>query len=258
MGIFSKKSDFSNYTKEELERMRGECVAKLNASVGGYRETDRIASIVKDSGAFGLRTMANSSSDRTFWQNRLNAIEGALKEKESPKSVIKEYKEAEAAELLKIKNNPLDDEAVSRLHEIRIYRLAWLCGLAGFSNDAKLSEDEIFILDKLISPIEDEMNVSAENYALLLGLIDEGSKNIKKVIPNYNRLIDDYSEREALLELSILEKLKKLESVTKRNNKGSRKLLPGSKAARRTERRKDEERLEGLINTKDFGVGGLE
>ena len=95
MGIFSKKSEFSNYTKEELLIMRDECISKLNASAGGYREPDRIASVVKDSGAFGLRTMVSFPSDKKFWEDRLNAIESALKEKESSKSGSKSSRSAQ-------------------------------------------------------------------------------------------------------------------------------------------------------------------
>ncbi len=256
MSILGKKNEFLKYTKAELKKMREECVAKLNASVNEYRESDRMASIVKDGGSFGLRSMTRLSTDRRFWQNRLDAIDAALKEKESPKAIAKKYKEAEAEEIINI---DIDPKAAERLQEIRMKRFEWLCKLAGFSNDKKLSKAEIAVLEQLISTTETEMNRLAENYAKILGIIKYAAANVRKPIPNYERDIDDYSQLVALGELAVANRLKELEFFKNRDEKNLNMGTKSPKTPRTSSKgmRRKDEHLESLINTKDYGVGGL-
>ena len=86
----------------------------------------------------------------------------AIKEKDSPKVIAGQYKTAEAEEILQIEKDP---KAIERLQEIREKRFAWLCKVAGFSDDKKLTETEVAVLEQLISSTEIEMNRVAENYA---------------------------------------------------------------------------------------------
>ena len=259
MAIFGKKNEFLKYSKEELKKLREECVEKLNSGALEYKEPDRLASIVKDSGSFGMRTMSRFSSDRRFWQNRLDAIDAAIKEKDSPKVIAEQYKTAEAEEILQIEKDP---KAIERLQEIREKRFAWLCKVAGFSDDKKLTETEVAVLEQLISSTEIEMNRVAENYAKLLGVIKHAAQNAKKPIPNYDRTVDDYSQLVALGEMSVSNRLKELEFFKNRNDKGSVGLFgeqKGKKPQKTSSKgmRRKEEHLESLIDTKDYGVGGL-
>lgn len=262
MAIFNKKEDFSKHTKEELKKMREECIKKLNSSASEYSEPDRLASAMKDSGTFGLRTMSRPSNDRRFWQNRLNAIDSAIKEKDSPKAIAEQFKIAEAKEILKIEKDPLDSKAAEELQDIRLDRFAWLCEIAGYSKGKKLSEPELAVLEQLISSAEISMNHVAENYAKLLGVIESAAKNSRKPVPNYDRQTDDYSQLVALGEISVLNRIKELEFFKNRNEKGSF-LGKSSKASKAPQKaipkgmRRKDERLESLINTKDYGVGGL-
>ena len=260
MAILGKKTEFSKYSREELERMRDECISKLNATAGSYREPDSLASTIKDSGTYGLRMMSGSHNDRRYWQNRLDAIDLAIKEKESPKKKIEEFRAKTAEVMRELRRNPSNDKAAEELQAIQFERLAWLCGIAGISDGAKISVEKRAELETLISAIEGSMNRGAEHYVDLLELIERGVKNARQPISNYDRQVDDFSQHIALSDMAALNKIKELEQF--KNEKGSK----GRGTKSRTSKtqvatpkgmRRREERLERFMDIKD-GIAGYE
>ena len=260
MAIFSKKTDFSKYSREDLERMRDECIAKLHASAGAYKEPDRIASTIKDSGTYGLRMMSTTQNERRYWQARLDAIDAAIKEMQSPKKKIEEFRIKTARVLLELKRNPSNEEASESLKAVELERLTWICGIAGISNGSKMSAEKRANLETLIASIEGAMNRGAEHYADLLELIERCAKNSRLPIPNYERQVDDFGQLVFLADTAALNKIKELEQL--KSGKGStgrgtksRTSSAGGSASRGMRRR--EERLERFIDVKD-GIAGYE
>ena len=262
MAIFDKKSEFSKYSREELERMRDECISKLNATAGSYREPDSFASTIKESGTYGLRMMSRPQNDRRYWQNRLDAIDLAIKEQESPKKKAEEFKKAEAELLIETEDHPNDESVADKLQDLRLERYLWLCELAGFLNCISVTDEKMAEADPLISSAETAMTASAEHYANLTRLIDQASKNPKVYVPNYDRLVDDYGQLEALATMTVSKRLKELENFKKRNEKITAKTQKDKTSSTRNQTtpkgmRRKSERLENLIDTKDYGVGSL-
>lgn len=260
MAIFGKKTEFSKYSREELERMRDECISKLNASAGSYREPDSLASTIKDSGTYGLRMMSGSHNDRRYWQNRLDAIDLAIKEKESPKKKIEEFRVKTAEVMRELRRNPSNDKAAEELQAIQFERLAWLCKIAGISDGAKISAEKKAKLETLISAIEGSMNRGAEYYVNLLELIERGAKNSKVPIPNYDRQVDDLSQLMALSDMAALNRIKELEGFKNEKeskNSGSKSRTSKTQAVTPKGMRRREERLERFMDVKD-GTAGYE
>ena len=260
MAIFGKKSEFSKYSREELERMRDECISKLNATAGSYREADSFATTIKESGTYGLRMMSRPQNDRRYWQNRLDAIDLAIKEKESPKKKIEEFRAKTAEVMRELRRNPSNEEAAGALQAIQLERLTWLCKLAGISDGARLSEDKKATLETLVNSAEIEMNRGAERYVELLEIIEKGVKNARQPIPNYDRQVDDLSQLVALSDMAALNRIKELEHFKNaKGQKGSGTKSRTSKTQAVTPKgmRRREERLERFMDVKD-GVAGYE
>ena len=259
MVLNGKKEDLRSYSKEELKRMREICIEKLNETAGSYRESDGLLSAVKDDGVMGIRRLSGYANDRRYHQNRLNEIDKAIKEKDSPKAKIEEYKQVAGELLLEMRNGSPKKGLASQLSDLKAERFMWLSELAvqGLPADKEFSPNEIQGIQSTISLAESNMDHMAEFYASLLGVIKNAAKNSKQVIPNYERDVDDYSQLTALYEMSALENVKALETLRNKIKKGT--YTAGKTPAKPTSksRRGGDDHYESRLKTKDYGVGGL-
>ena len=132
---------------------------------------------------------------------------------------VKEFKSREQQIIMAINENPGDSKLKAEFMKIRKEKRDWLNELGG-RLEVKNAQ-EAAMLDTLISEAEIDMSKVAKREAELSEYITQSAKKAKEIQPGYERTIDDKGQMIAIIEQSVMDKIRRIDKFNKKRNKKS-------------------------------------
>ncbi len=132
---------------------------------------------------------------------------------------VKEFKSREQQIIMAINENPSDSKLKAEFMKIRKEKRDWLNELGG-RLEVKNAQ-EAAMLDTLISEVEIDMSKVAKREAELSEYITQSAKKAKEIQPGYERTIDDKGQMIAIIEQSVMDKIRRIDKFNKKRNKKS-------------------------------------
>ena len=139
--------------------------------------------------------------------------------KEEIRIKIADFKTRESELILKLNEDASNKEVAQQMTLVRKQLREWLYSF--IEKPENLKEEERERLDQMVDNAMKAILRAGKLNADLASYISECAKNFDKVIPNYERVMEDKGQMAILAEQNAFDKVSKIDKLNKKKNKNS-------------------------------------